>query len=311
MSMWHCYVNEQTYGPYTEDQMRDMLANGHITEDTLVWCDKPEYAERGWVCAGNTDLTLTTIATEFSPIVEYNPQSRISIETTQDHHKPDTDILLSDTTSFHATDNITRKSYKCIVIALSVFVVLSIIGVVAFFLVRAHQEEVARQQAEQERIIAEQAQKETMVMISVLIVKSGSEAESMANFISKIWHNAIYEESNWETNKYTIITPGSYSAYWNFNIALANYSDDETTKLKRQRLENDQNEIKELMRSVQNPPTELRDTYNALNDLFDAYGKLIDLAIYPSGSLQTYNNTKNAAVSDFSSAYRLLETRIH
>jgi hypothetical protein len=57
MKTWYCYLNDQTYGPYSENQMRDMLRTGQINGDTLIYCADPSYTERGWVSAKDTDVS--------------------------------------------------------------------------------------------------------------------------------------------------------------------------------------------------------------------------------------------------------------
>jgi len=61
MSEWYCSVSNQTRGPYSETQMKEMLRAGEITSDTMVYSPEGEQAKRGWVRAGYTSLTIVDL----------------------------------------------------------------------------------------------------------------------------------------------------------------------------------------------------------------------------------------------------------
>ncbi|MDR3076164.1 MAG: DUF4339 domain-containing protein [Synergistaceae bacterium] len=44
-------------GPFPEDQVRKMIRNRQLTEDTLVWCKEPDFAKRGWTRIADTALS--------------------------------------------------------------------------------------------------------------------------------------------------------------------------------------------------------------------------------------------------------------
>jgi hypothetical protein len=57
MREWYYSENGQIYGPLPEDQIRRMIWNRQLTEDTLVWCGEPNFVERGWVRITDTELS--------------------------------------------------------------------------------------------------------------------------------------------------------------------------------------------------------------------------------------------------------------
>jgi hypothetical protein len=59
MREWYYSESGQMYGPLPEDQIRKMIWDRQLTEDTLVWCGEPDFAERGWVCLADTELSST------------------------------------------------------------------------------------------------------------------------------------------------------------------------------------------------------------------------------------------------------------
>jgi uncharacterized RDD family membrane protein YckC len=61
----------------SEDVVRDMIARGVVTRDTLVW--NPEYADRGWTRAGNSEISSLfgppqsePIAANPAPVHDFN-----------------------------------------------------------------------------------------------------------------------------------------------------------------------------------------------------------------------------------------------
>jgi hypothetical protein len=57
MRKWFCYINNQTFGPYAEKQIKYMFQEGQITHDTLVWCDG--FADSGWMRVKETELVTS------------------------------------------------------------------------------------------------------------------------------------------------------------------------------------------------------------------------------------------------------------
>jgi hypothetical protein len=57
MREWFYAENGQRYGPFPEDQVRKMIRNGQLTEDTLVWCGESDFAKRGWIRIADTELS--------------------------------------------------------------------------------------------------------------------------------------------------------------------------------------------------------------------------------------------------------------
>lgn len=61
------------------------------------------------------------------------------------------------------------------------------------------------------------------------------------------------------------------------------------------------------MRELQNPPDEFLAAYDTLLELFDIYTQLHNLALSPSGSLQTFNTTRNDLFIRFDSTLARLD----
>lgn len=143
--------------------------------------------------------------------------------------------------------------------------------------------------------------------VQILMLSGGSEAESLCNLTLRVWGNAIYEDKDDETDKYT--RPNGYFVS-DFNEALANLYVDSKTRDSIENIEDNQASVKELIKKLQNPPDGLDKCYDTVSDLYEAYKSLTDLAINPSGNYSGFSTKKSDAVSDFMLAYEKLDNQI-
>ncbi|MEG1092665.1 MAG: zinc ribbon domain-containing protein [Acinetobacter sp.] len=141
----------------------------------------------------------------------------------------------------------------------------------------------------------------------VLMISGGSDAETLCNLTYRVWYNSIYEEYDSATDPYT--RPDSY---WvkDFNAALTNLYAAASTSVTVSSIEQNQTDVKEMIKNLQNPPEGLEKCYDTLTDLHSAYKLLTDMAISPSGNLNGFSEKKSDAVSDFMEAYEKLDNQI-
>lgn len=131
-----------------------------------------------------------------------------------------------------------------------------------------------------------------------------SDAETCGNLIKQVWYNAIYKESDSETDRYTKPN-GSFVS--DFNVALQNLFDDSTFKSEIAGINDNKETVNSLMKQLKNPPEEYKDAYESLSKLYDAYISLTNLATDPAGSLQTYSQNFNDADSETLNCYNALK----
>lgn len=143
--------------------------------------------------------------------------------------------------------------------------------------------------------------------VQLLMLDGGSDAESLCNLTLRVWGNAIYEERDSETDKYT--RPNGYFVD-DFNDALGNLFLDSETQDTISDIESNQSSVKDLIKKLQDPPEELEKCYDTVSDLYEAYKTLTDLAVSPSGNYNGFSENKSEAVSDFMSAYEKLDNQI-
>lgn len=135
------------------------------------------------------------------------------------------------------------------------------------------------------------------------MLSGASDAETCGNLIKKVWYNAIYEESDSKTDKYT--KPNGYFVS-DFNDALQNLFSDSSFSSQIADINSNKDTVNSLMKKLKNPPEEYKDAYEVLSKLYDAYISLTNLATDPTGSLQTFSRNFNDADNETLNCYNAL-----
>ena len=140
-----------------------------------------------------------------------------------------------------------------------------------------------------------------------LMLIGGSDAEALCNLTLNVWNNAIYEKSDTETDKYT-----QHDGYFvdDFNTALGNLYEDSDTQSTISSIETNQENVKQIMKKLQDVPDDLDNCYETISELNLSYNKLTELAVNPTGNYTGFSDNKTATVSDFMSTYNKLDTQI-
>ena len=164
-----------------------------------------------------------------------------------------------------------------------------------------------------EKKLAEEAAQRSANYASTLETASFSmllgaiEAEEAGNLIKSVWYNAIYEERDSKTDKYT-----RPNGWWvdDFNDALGNLFADSSFRSTISSIESNQELVAGLMKDLKNPPEEYEDAYDAIKELYDAYTALTNLATNPTGSLQTFSQNFNEADTAVANCYDAMKLYI-
>lgn len=147
----------------------------------------------------------------------------------------------------------------------------------------------------------------TLHETTLLILDSASKAESSGNLIKSVWYNAIYEESDSETDPYT--RPDGYFVS-DFNSALENLYSDDSFMSDINDIELEREHITNEMKDLKNPPKGYEDAYKTINSFYDSYIKLSNLVTKPTGSLTTFSQSFNEADSEASDCYSKMKVYI-
>ncbi len=133
------------------------------------------------------------------------------------------------------------------------------------------------------------------------------DAENLCNLTKSVWFNTIYEESSSDTDEYTK-TNGRFNDDFNDSLA-ALYSASSTLEV-IQKIEVNQSEVADIIRSLQNPPEDLTSCYSTIDAMYEVYRSFTNLAISPSGSLTSYAEEFRTYDNDFINYYDKLDTQI-
>ncbi|MCR5787935.1 MAG: zinc ribbon domain-containing protein [Bacilli bacterium] len=140
------------------------------------------------------------------------------------------------------------------------------------------------------------------------IYSSGIEAEDCISLYRKVWYNTIWEEEDTETDKYTKDSNGEF--YDDFNDSLHVLSSDSNFSKRISSLEIDSDIVQSLFDDLKNPPKEMKDAYDDLDELVDVYLSFINLATNPSGSLKSYTEKYTELDDKVVSLYKKVQRNI-
>ena len=189
----------------------------------------------------------------------------------------------------------TRVSKKYIVVA----AVAVIAAILALFVGKSVKEKKAAEAA------ANYAS--TLEAASYTMLLGAVDAEDAGNLIHSVWYNAIYEKRDSTTDKYT--RPNGWFVD-DFNDALSKLFSDSSFKSTISAIESNQSSVAGLMKELKNPPEEYEDAYEAIKELYDAYTALTNLVTSPTGSLQSFTQDFNDAVTEVVNCYNTMELYI-
>ena len=141
-------------------------------------------------------------------------------------------------------------------------------------------------------------------------ISGGAQAEDVCNLTKSVWYNSIFEEYDLETNKYTRKNNGAGSFYDDFNDALTVLFTDKDMVSQISSIKENKTLVDSLMKDLQNPPEDLKNVYDLALEAYDSYTSLTDLAVSPSGNLQSYANEFSESDSALASAVKKLSSQI-
>ncbi|MCR6116613.1 hypothetical protein HXA31_19995 [Salipaludibacillus agaradhaerens] len=152
------------------------------------------------------------------------------------------------------------------------------------------------------------------------MLDNASEAEIILDKYSSVWDYSIkssaaipveemvqvtgFDPSDIE-NHFVINAAGNIPDDFSTNIYSVNSYYEESGALGE--IENEANEIKEKVNELNNPPKDFEKVYDELLDMFTYTEEYIEMALDPSGSLQSFNEEKNQLSSDIASKHKRIE----
>lgn len=193
------------------------------------------------------------------------------------------------------------KKMKIVIAAIVAAVV--VIGGISWY---SYSQQQAKLKAQERAVAAYNAYVLTLKMARQNMVSGAASAETLANTTSKVWNAAIFKknQSDWDSD---------ISAYYStdFNESLKMLFSDSGTAKTVSDIKSNQSTVSDEMRVLSSvPDSSLQNAYSEAKDMYDSYLSLTNLAISPTGSLQTFNSNFNTYDSAVSNAYEKLGTAI-
>lgn len=139
--------------------------------------------------------------------------------------------------------------------------------------------------------IKEEVYYSKMEEVTYAMLDSAADTETAGNLIVSVWHNAIYEVTDKETDKFTKVKDKYSGEYFvdDFNTALDNLFSDSEFSNDIQQIKNERAEITACMKELTDPPKKYKEAYQALKEYYDNYMKFTDTVISCDGSLNSFS----------------------
>lgn len=129
-----------------------------------------------------------------------------------------------------------------------------------------------------------------METVCFTMIDGAAKAKNAGNLIKSVWYNAIFEERNSETDKYTMKN-GKFVD--DFNDALFELFADENFSNSISEIVTNQSDVANLMKQLKEPPKKYEEAYSVLKVYYDNYLKMTKIVINPTGSLNTFSEDFN------------------
>ena len=125
-----------------------------------------------------------------------------------------------------------------------------------------------------------------------------------AHLLIEVWNNAIWQQSDPRTDKFTI-----ENGYFvdDFNDALENLYSDESFNAKLDIIDKQQYELRQLRKEILNPPKGEEEYNDLILDMIDNYLKLSTTVLNPIGSLNDVSEELNNLFEEDNKIQRDLE----
>lgn len=136
------------------------------------------------------------------------------------------------------------------------------------------------------------------------MLSGASESEKMGGEVHDIWYSAIWKDhETWDS---------SIEKYHSddFNAALKKYFNDTETLKKEVSIASHTSAIDEAMQEMQDPPDDLKNACDAMNDAYKEYKTLSELATNPTGNLTTFTSQFNQADTNVASELSAFKNKI-
>ena len=194
-------------------------------------------------------------------------------------------------------------SSKIVAIVIAIVAVIAI-ALVAGFVIKNNDDKRKAEAASSIAAAKAMDYRTNLKSISLSMLSCSADAEKAGNLILKVWNNAIFKQSDSETDKY-VRPNGKYVS--DFNDALNSLFTDSAFAAKIADLRIQSDDIKSKMKEMMDPPEEYSEAYNALKTYYEKYSAFVDVVENPSGSLNSFSERFRNTDTDAINAYKAIE----
>lgn len=207
------------------------------------------------------------------------------------------------------TDRQTPGKSKQLLVTLIVLLAVgtaSTVGIIQYQMKKAVKEVMIRRQQEKAADEAMQRRREyaeNLELATYTMLSGAADAETCCNLIQQVWNNAIWEKEDNATDKYTK-PDGTFVT--DFNEALDNLFSDPDFYTQIDDIMENQETVRSIIKELKNPPEEYKSAYESLSECYDAYLTFTNMAMNPSGSLNSFSTDFSDVDSKFMHCYQVM-----
>jgi len=137
--------------------------------------------------------------------------------------------------------------------------------------------------------------------ITELMIEGIQDAENVIDTCRSVWYNTIFEERDEKTDMYTM-TNGVFND--DFNDSINALYDDTLFYTKILEIQGNILEVEDLYSIMKKAPKKYKDEHEDLEEFYDIYNEITDLAMNPKGNLTSYTEKANELKSDATKLYK-------
>lgn len=179
--------------------------------------------------------------------------------------------------------------------AIALLAILAVIAAGVMLREREAAEEALRRSREYE---------ENLRLVVDAMLSGAVEAEECCNLTVQVWNNAIWQQEDDATNPYTK-PEGRFVT--DFNDALYNLYADPAFCAKLDDITENQRTVEAIVRRLKKPPEEHEAAHASLAECYEAYRTFTDMALNPTGSLNTFSEEFDEVDTEFVRCYRRMQ----
>ena len=193
------------------------------------------------------------------------------------------------------------------VIALLIAILVTAVAVVGYIAYNNYKEQKVRSSADTAETSEQAAYEDDLVYLCYAVINGASKAEEAGNMTLTVWYNAENEEEDEATDSFTRPDGTFLEAV----AALANLSADETYQSLIADIRESRDSVTAYMARLNDPPEGYQNKYSAAKDCYDAYMAFTDVVLNPTGDLQSFADTFDAADTNVNNTWEALQLFIN